>query len=807
MSFSNRLNSVIYYCYLILFFVTPLLVSFKSYELFEFPKTLFVYLITILISTAWISNMIYQGKFYFKKSYLDPIFIFILATQTISTLLSLEPHTSIYGYYSRFHGGLLSTFCYIILSWGFITHATKNWVKNILLVSLSSACLISLYAIAEHFGIDANFWVQDVQNRVFSTLGQPNWLAALLVVLLPVTLYYFEHPPKSIIPNLTTGNLFIFTSSWYLTYLSTHEILPVSSQALLTFLTLLIIPNLILITKYRQLHQKLIPLTRYNFLLFFILFLLAILFTKSRSGIIALFVSLSIYFIFRLFQKNRKYIILPLIFSFLIILLIGTEWTPSFSQLIGKSNKKVKNPFVQTSKSQNLPPLAETVSESTDIRKVVWQGSLDIFAKYPLFGSGTETFAYSYYQSRPQAHNLLSEWDFLYNKAHNEYLNFLANNGFLGLTAIFTLVSAILISCLSQKFKTFFKLLIAFSVISILVYFLYPNLASQLIEKLLIYPPIAIPLSLSFLLGFILSLFILKPQTFQEDSYDIVFLASLTGIFITNFYGFSIVNIALLFFLIPAFLIVRKDQAVLVEKTLSKKTYQNSETNIPKALAVTLLSCSFLFFTLTTLNYFIADRYYNYAQSYLDQGNVIKAQDNINKAITLRSSEAYYYLQKALISSQAAYALSIQDPEDSTDNIKTFTASAEENVLKALLTNPVHLNIYKPAAKVYLTLAFVHEKYYQKAYEVLLMAQNLAPTDPQLCLNLALISEQLGNLEESRSFYEKAVSLKPNYRTAWIYLAKFYESYDEADKALDIYQFILDNIDPNDPTSLEKLSQ
>jgi O-antigen ligase len=51
----------------------------------------------------------------------------------------------------------------------------------------------------------------------------------------------------------------------------------------------------------------------------------------------------------------------------------------------------------------------------------------------PLFGTGVETFAFAYYTYRPAQHNMTSEWDYLYNKAHNEYLNYLATIGILGL--------------------------------------------------------------------------------------------------------------------------------------------------------------------------------------------------------------------------------------------------------------------------------------------------------------------------------------------------------------------------------------
>ena len=71
--------------------------------------------------------------------------------------------------------------------------------------------------------------------------------------------------------------------------------------------------------------------------------------------------------------------------------------------------------------------------------------TLKVWQRYPIFGSGVETFAYSYYRDRPVEHNLLSEWDFLYNKAHNELLNFLATTGVVGLATYLALFVALLI--------------------------------------------------------------------------------------------------------------------------------------------------------------------------------------------------------------------------------------------------------------------------------------------------------------------------------------------------------------------------
>src|SRR3972149_8645857 len=75
---------------------------------------------------------------------------------------------------------------------------------------------------------------------------------------------------------------------------------------------------------------------------------------------------------------------------------------------------------------------------SGSIRLIVWRGALKVWQRAPWFGSGPGTFAYSYYQDRPVEHNLVSEWNFLYNKAHNEFLNYLAETGLVGLTTYLT---------------------------------------------------------------------------------------------------------------------------------------------------------------------------------------------------------------------------------------------------------------------------------------------------------------------------------------------------------------------------------
>jgi len=375
------------FLFLSLIFFTPLIITQSNSELFELPKMYFVYLLTALITTFHLINVFQRKSPLRVKTFFDiPLFLFFIS-QVISTYYSIDPHTSFFGYYSRLNGGLLSLICYLLLYFILSVYLDSDFKKNIINFSLFSAFLVSIYAIAEHFGIDKNLWVQDVQSRVFSTLGQPNWLAAYLCILIPFSIFKFFNSQTL----LHKSYFLIITSSFYL----------------------------------------------------------SILFTKSKSGIIACLVSLTIYFVIYFFQnlKNKSSFKKIFIFALIFILLTFTINNPIKDYLFPQ--KQISSSTINDQSSKIL------ITSSGNIRKIVWTGAIDLWKKFPIFGTGVETFAYSYYWTRPVEHNLTSEWDFLYNKAHNEYINYLATTGALGfLTYCFFIISVLFFIIKNFKLST-----------------------------------------------------------------------------------------------------------------------------------------------------------------------------------------------------------------------------------------------------------------------------------------------------------------------------------------------------------------
>lgn len=462
-------TNLISFSFLLLLFITPLIFTFFNSELFELPKMYFVYLMTIIIVTLHLINWSLGNTTLYKKTFLNiPVLLFLIS-QTISTFISIDPHTSFFGYYSRLNGGLLCFFTFSILYFILPNYLNPKFKNQFINTILLSGILVSFYGISQHFGIDKNIWVQDVQSRVFSTLGQPNWLAAFLVIIIPLSLH------KSI-ENFSQKKYFLST------------IYHLSST----------------------------------------IYFLALLFTKSKSGIIACIFSLFIYFIFKLLSDiknknlfvNRKSYILFFVFIILSLLV---------------SNPIKDKLFPKKSTINDLPSNNLLITPSEDIRKIVWRGAFDLWKQYPIFGTGVETFAYSYYWTRPTEHNLTSEWEFLYNKAHNEYLNFLATTGIVGLITYLFLITTILIKTLKEKdfFCSILALLITnlvgFSVVTTsLLLFLLPALTLEYKtstkplkpKKYLIIPILLISIYLlqKNINFYIADVFYAKSTTFDQNS-------------------------------------------------------------------------------------------------------------------------------------------------------------------------------------------------------------------------------------------------------------------------------------------------
>ena len=640
------IDNIIRFGFYLLFFFVPLIFLASTSELFEFNKMLTVYVLTIVITSAWVVKMIISGKIIFRRTFLDiPLGLYLLS-HILSTIFSVDRHVSLWGYYSRFHEGLIATLSYILLYYAAVSNLNRSDVLRIVWSSFASAVIVSVWGILEHFGhsiscliitgqFDVACWIQDVKNRVFATLGQPNWMAAYLCVLILVSLGFGR-----------------------------------------------------------------------KFLIFAAVFFAALLCTKSRSGYAGLAVGIGSLIALWLFQylrqKRNKLGLAAITFGFVVTVitgsLVGWHWY------------------------QNLPTPGPGITESEAIRKPVWEGAIKIWQRYPVFGSGVETFAYSFYLDRPASKNLDSEWDFLYNKAHNEYLNLLATTGTVGIV-------------------TYFSVILTF------IFWIIYNLKF----------------------------------TIHNSNHQMVLglAAAYISILITNFFGFSVVIIGLYFFLIPAFAQLLN----IPESSTQTKANSPSATQWVLILATVIVT---LFMELSVYNKWEADRAYNQgknrdllnlpdqfilANSYLTTATQLYPEEptfhselSYNEAVlaSLLYTEIAKATDSAIASLSAETKMNLQLPSlgQSTGEL---VQKAIGNSDTAVQISPNALTFWKDRTKTFYQLSVIDPKYNQVALEAIQTAANLAPTDAKVHYNLGLILDRSGQKEEAKKVFEETLVLKPDY--------------------------------------------
>ena len=749
----NFCSAIIRYSFYAIFLLVPLVFAGNTSELFEFNKMWLTFILTIIVGLAWGTKIILNKKFSIQRTPLDiPLLLFLLS-QIISTIFSLDPHVSWWGYYSRFNGGLLSTICYVILYYALVSNLSYKNILSILKATLIGGVITALWGLPSHFGfdptclvfrgtLDTTCWTDAFRPtiRVFSTLGQPAWFAAYLAVLIPISAAYAL---KQKINN-------------HLPYAITYLIISV-------------------------------------------LFYLNLIFANTRAGFIAFIVANIIFwaviYIKKLFSTK---IFIRFLLTFNVILLTTNflfgipienlyKYTLPGFNIQASTPKTITTQTTPTSQivattptvSPTPEPVAQTnqanITDSGTIRLYVWRGAIDAWKSNALFGTGVETFAFAYYLFRPTGHNLTSEWDYLYNKAHNEYLNYLTTTGIFGLGT--------------------YLLFIGLFIFLNIKWLLTKNKEQKTSEKN------SIPYTLNSLL--ITGLF-----------------TGWFSILISNFFGFSVVIMNLFLFLIPAFALIIND-SLNPEKIWKFAWGQETDAISPYQWTIIILLNIFAIYLLTNLSfYWYADTKYALGANLDRVGSYQQAYPLLLTAAQTKPNEPVFKDELAINVAVLATALAAQKDQTNASQFANNAITLNNEVVTAHPNNVVY---WKNRVRIFYTLAQAvdptqQQVYYQEALKAIQKASELAPTDAKIIYNLGVLYGQTGNIEKGIEVLQQAIKLKPDYRDPYFALGLFYHqlAVDKNNyvtnpamqqKAIEIYQYMLTHFNPNDEEVKKSLSE
>lgn len=371
-------------CILSIVFFVPLYFALflKTTNVFELNKiVLFKILVLVLLLLTVLKIIFYpleikkfkQANFFFYL--IIPLFYLLILA--VATLFSINIIISFFGSYARQMG--LASYLYFILFFILllVNVRSREQIKKIIYSTILASALVSIYGLVQAAGYDPLPWSESTALRATATFGQPNLLAAYLVLVIPFSAY--------------------------------------------------------LIGQSRRIIKKLV------FLLILLLQLACLFYTYSLSGwaslIMAVILTGGWYFITRIFvlkkvsekQKvkiNKRVLSVILIILILIGFLIGFEYYHRNIWLL----------------EARLGALTSLNSASLKARLLFWQASIKAIKERPWLGYGPESqndVLVKYYE---KDWGVYEDINVRPDRAHNLFLDTLLTSGIIGVIAYLLLL-------------------------------------------------------------------------------------------------------------------------------------------------------------------------------------------------------------------------------------------------------------------------------------------------------------------------------------------------------------------------------
>jgi putative inorganic carbon (HCO3(-)) transporter len=262
--------------------------------------------------------------------------------------------------------------------------------------------IIIVYGFCQFIGFDFLEWSEPPSQtfRIFSTIGQPNFLGSWLLLSLPIIVYFF-------------------------------------------------ICSLFKLKKDRGVKQQ-IKTGLITGLFFSAIFSLAL--TQSRGAWVGLFFAFFFFSIVYNFLQKQKRLAWLLLILFSLVLIFGTYVNLSPYQLRTES----QSDFFLLNRLQGLINLKD--SATAQVRLGDWRSAGDLIKQRPWLGYGPETQFLLFPQYYRPESALWEKINAFTDRAHNDFLDTLLTSGIFGLISYLFLIGFVFWQGLKYLFKEKFEL-------------------------------------------------------------------------------------------------------------------------------------------------------------------------------------------------------------------------------------------------------------------------------------------------------------------------------------------------------------
>jgi tetratricopeptide (TPR) repeat protein/O-antigen ligase len=186
--------------------IVPLFFNVYSSRVFEPDKITTLRSIAVVMIAAWLIKTV-EGAFEGSRQR-EPLFgalrnvwqgtvsvplvvptLVLVAVYLVATAFSVTPRVSLLGSYQRLQG-TYSTLSYIVVFFMMLQGLrTREQVERLITTVVLTSVPVALYGIIQHYGLDPLPWGGDVRTRVAGNMGNAIFIAAYLIMALPLALY------------------------------------------------------------------------------------------------------------------------------------------------------------------------------------------------------------------------------------------------------------------------------------------------------------------------------------------------------------------------------------------------------------------------------------------------------------------------------------------------------------------------------------------------------------------------------------------------------------------------------------------
>ncbi|MCE5299376.1 MAG: O-antigen ligase family protein [Spirochaetia bacterium] len=784
--------------------LVPIIFFTRTNDVFELNK-MFVFKFFILLAAAmFLITSLKQNKIELIRTDLDFPILGYFAACIITTLVTRNMYLSVFGVYEDFEGiitmAYYTVFYYILVN----SVRTSASINKIITLIMFTTLTITGYGLAQNFGWDFVMWNPETYSpdRFFSTLGNPNFLAAYLVETAPILfiLFFITRKESSTTLRLTSIFTAIILPFVLFTFALTGHIGPGGVFIGFAAEAALILLGIILGKKTLPYGDKLLVL------MVLVMTVVVVFLTKSRAGFLSLLVTIGLIIVYtvidaskeenQLFSKNKPWFIV------LGLMLVASMFIP-----------KVQEAFVMLwDRSKSLFSMNGITMTP---RVYIWKSALMMYRDYPVLGTGLDTFQVMFPYYRFPIYWQL-EWNGTPEKTHNIFLQVLATQGIVGMSMYLLMFTAF--------FKKSFNLIFGERNITrrYLVFGVFMGALGYIIQGLFNYTVLAYGMMFYLAIGLVIAMDSVPKKTYSAAVPALLGrnFGLTAGVIIASMLTLQVLTarvwVADMFYKVgnigaasdrddlavsyyakavefnPNSEIYWVKYGIAYEKMMRKEQDPQRRLNYINA-ALNIHSRTLRMNPMNGYNYNNLARVYRfYGESGMDTSKYEDAILNYNKAIERDPNNAYFGLDLATV------YINRKELQKAAELCSRYA----ELYPSFAVPNSYLGYIYMLMGREYANRAVY---YYERAIDNKQWFRDRT-TELSTYSNLAILYVNLNRFEQAAGMFEKVVAVKPDYKEGWLNLGRLkmmMKKYAEATAAFEKAY----NIDPSDPGTRAALDE